>query len=179
MPVCAGWIACSLMKSRRLWVSTIRPAWVAKCNTVVGNRLICLTGFDGGQNIVAPRAQRLDCSQREILVRVKSCHQPASFSRMARAISSAWTRSYPQALARSCAFKVGYALRTSASDAPCRRRLASVQTGMRVRAMQASPPQTSDRDSMPGQDPPMSCRAQAATCAFSARLICARSFSAD
>src|SRR5207249_3744860 len=50
---------------------------------------------------------------------------------------------------------------------------------MRVRTIHGSPPQTPGTLSMPGKASPKSCTTHWSSCAFSARLIAARSFSAS
>src|SRR5262249_21953677 len=72
----------------------------------------------------------------------------------------------------------GYARNKSPSLAPKRRYCSKPQTGIRVRTIHGSPPQTPGTLSMPGKASPKSCTTHWSSCAFSARLMAARSFSA-
>ena len=69
-------------------------------------------------------------------------------------MSAEWLRAYALELTKSSARREGYASNNSCSVAPSRRACSRSQTGMRVRTMQGSPPQTSGWESIPGKSSP-------------------------
>src|ERR1700730_8250911 len=82
--------------------------------------------------------------------------QAASWSRICAEICSRCERTYAHAFARSSARSAGYVRSKSASLDPSRLACSNSQTGMRVRTMIGSPPQTSSITSMPGDASPKS-----------------------
>ena len=80
-----------------------------------------------------------------------------SLSRTWSSISERCERTYAHALAMSSARSVGYDRNSSSSLAPKRRACSSTQTGIRVRTMHGSPPDTPGVDSMLGNASSRSC----------------------